>query len=75
MIEIKIFTEFYRVDDSLTSRVRGSGLGLAIAKKIIASHNGTIEYTHHEGGGSIFIVTLPIVEPGEENEERKNTCC
>lgn len=60
----KIFREFYRVDDSLTSRVRGSGLGLSIARKIILAHNGTIQYIPHEGGGSIFQVSLPILKTG-----------
>lgn len=56
----KIFKEFYRIDDSLTSRVRGSGLGLTITKRIIEAHNGTVQYIPHHGGGSIFQVTLPI---------------
>ncbi|MBN2532083.1 MAG: HAMP domain-containing histidine kinase [Spirochaetales bacterium] len=64
----KIFREFFRVDDSLTSRVRGSGLGLAIARKIITAHHGTIRYFPREGGGSIFQVTLPVLQTGGKNE-------
>jgi signal transduction histidine kinase len=60
----KIFKEFYRVDDSLTSRVRGSGLGLSIAKKIVEAHRGTICYKPHQGGGSCFIISLPILKSG-----------
>ncbi len=56
----KIFKEFYRVDDSLTSRVRGTGLGLTIAKRIVEDHGGTIYHQAREGGGSVFVVEFPI---------------
>lgn len=63
----KIFTEFFRVDDSLTSNIRGTGLGLAIAKKIIDEHNGKISYRLNEKKGSIFIIELPLFK----NNNRK----
>ncbi|MBN1700079.1 MAG: HAMP domain-containing histidine kinase [Spirochaetales bacterium] len=56
----KIFREFYRVDDRLTSRVRGSGLGLAISRKIITDHGGEVTYAPRPGGGSIFRIGLPV---------------
>ncbi|MFC1704677.1 sensor histidine kinase, partial [Candidatus Omnitrophota bacterium] len=58
----KIFGEFYRADDSLTSRARGTGLGLTIAHRIIRDHNGDIQLFAREGGGSTFQITLPIIE-------------
>ncbi|MFC1593724.1 sensor histidine kinase [Candidatus Omnitrophota bacterium] len=58
----KIFSEFYRADDSLTSRVRGSGLGLTIAQRIARDHGGDLVYKPREGGGSIFQIILPIIE-------------
>ncbi|OQX79440.1 MAG: hypothetical protein B6D56_07080 [Candidatus Omnitrophica bacterium 4484_70.1] len=58
----KIFKEFYRVDDALTSKVRGTGLGLTIARKIIQDNGGDILYFPHYGGGSIFQIKLPIFE-------------
>lgn len=57
--EKNIFKEFYRVNESLTTRVRGSGLGLTIALKIIQDHAGNIVYFPRDGGGSIFQITLP----------------
>jgi signal transduction histidine kinase len=57
-----IFSEFYRVDDSLTSRVKGAGLGLTIARRIIRDHGGDIRYTARDGGGSTFEIILPIIE-------------
>ncbi|MBN2246416.1 MAG: HAMP domain-containing histidine kinase [Candidatus Aminicenantes bacterium] len=56
----KIFKEFYRADESLTSKVRGSGLGLTISKKIINDLRGDILYYPREGGGSVFQIKLPV---------------
>jgi signal transduction histidine kinase len=56
----KIFKEFYRVDESLTSRVRGSGLGLPLALRIIHDHGGDIHYFPRDGGGSVFQIRLPF---------------
>lgn len=56
----KIFNEFYRIDDSLTSSVRGTGLGLTITKKIIEDHHGTIEYVVNVPKGSVFRIVLPL---------------
>jgi signal transduction histidine kinase len=61
----RIFKEFYRGDDSLTSNVQGSGLGLSIAHKIITAHGGTITYEPNPRGGSIFIILLPCMEKGK----------
>ena len=59
----KIFKEFYRVDRSLASEAHGSGLGLAIAQRIVRDHGGDIRCLPREGGGSVFEVSLPKVEP------------
>ncbi len=56
-----IFDEFYRVDDSLTTKKRGTGLGLTIAQRIVGQHNGQIIYMPHQGGGSVFQIQLPII--------------
>ena len=55
-----IFKEFYRVDDSLTAKVKGTGLGLTIALRIIRDHGGDILYLPREQGGSIFQIRLAI---------------
>ena len=56
----KIFKEFYRADDSLTSEAKGTGLGLTIAQRIIKDHRGDILYFPRDGGGSVFQITLPV---------------
>ncbi len=60
----RIFREFYRVDESITSRVRGSGLGLPIALRIIRDHEGDIQYFPRDGGGSVFQIRLPLLAEG-----------
>ncbi len=62
----RIFREFYRVDDSLSSRVQGTGLGLTIARGIARDHGGDVTCLPRDGGGSDFVVRLPLREPGEE---------
>ncbi len=58
----KIFEEFYRADDSLTSKVRGTGLGLTIARQIMRDHGGDIVFTPAKPVGSRFEVKLPFKE-------------
>jgi signal transduction histidine kinase len=58
----KIFAEFYRVDDTLTSKAKGAGLGLTIARRIVTDHGGDIRYVRRSGGGSTFEIVLPLIE-------------
>jgi signal transduction histidine kinase len=55
----RIFREFFRVDDSLSSRVQGSGLGLTIARRVARDHEGDLVHEPREAGGSDFILFLP----------------
>ncbi|MDE7232381.1 MAG: hypothetical protein K2N37_04830 [Lachnospiraceae bacterium] len=59
----KIFDRFYRVNrnSSATGKEKGHhGLGLAVAKEIVAAHKGTLSVADGEGGGAVFLVTLPL---------------
>jgi len=38
----------------------GKGLGLYLAQKIAQSHGGSISYQERPGGGSLFVVELPL---------------
>jgi signal transduction histidine kinase len=58
--EEKIFEKFYRAHDSLSNGIQGSGLGLTIARQIARAHGGDIVCEPREGGGSCFIMRLPI---------------
>ena len=45
----------------------GTGLGLSIVKDTIENRGGTITAGHGpEGVGTVFTVTLPLAERGEE---------
>jgi signal transduction histidine kinase len=58
--EEKIFEQFYRAHDSLSSGIQGSGLGLTLARQIARAHGGELNYAAREGGGSSFTLTLPL---------------
>lgn len=53
----KIFEPFYRAAGS--SR-EGTGLGLSIVRQVAKAHGGEVRVTEREGGGSRFIVDLPV---------------
>ncbi|HTL17403.1 MAG TPA: ATP-binding protein, partial [Patescibacteria group bacterium] len=59
--EERIFEKFYRTHDSLSSGIQGSGLGLTLARQIARAHGGEVAYQPREGGGSCFILRLPIL--------------
>ena len=55
----KLFTKFFRVDNSDTRDIGGTGLGLALVKEIIAAHQGSVWVESTVGKGSTFFFTLP----------------
>ena len=59
-VEEKIFEQFYRANDSLSSGIQGSGLGLTLARQIARAHGGDLRYKAREGGGSCFVLTMPV---------------
>jgi two-component system sensor histidine kinase KdpD len=54
----RIFDKFYRVQRP--DNVSGTGLGLSISKGIIEAHGGSIQAENRRGGGSIFIIRMPV---------------
>ena len=58
--EEKIFEQFYRAHDSLGSGIQGSGLGLTLARQMARAHGGDLRYEARDGGGSCFVMTLPV---------------
>jgi signal transduction histidine kinase len=68
--EEKVFEKFYRAHDSLSSGVQGSGLGLTIARQIARAHGGDVVYELRDGGGSCFILRLPL-KPIETTDEHR----
>lgn len=54
--------EIFEPFTTTKSEHSASGLGLAISADIVADHQGTISYEAAEGGGTRFIVTIPLCE-------------
>jgi len=55
----KIFTKFYRAENSQRVEPNGSGLGLYITKNIIENHKGKIFVESYPERGTTFWITLP----------------
>jgi PAS domain S-box-containing protein len=60
-----LFERFYRA--STAAGVAGTGLGLAISKAIVEGHGGTIGVADADGGGTRFVVELPLLVRAEAN--------
>ncbi|MGO4494909.1 ATP-binding protein [Paenibacillus sp. 2RAB27] len=61
----KLFTKFYRIDNSDRRAIGGTGLGLAIVKGIVEAHGGEITVISKLGEGSTFRVSLPLISRPE----------
>lgn len=59
----KLFTKFFRVDNSDRRQIGGTGLGLAIVKEIAEAHGGRLSFESEMGRGSVFTVRLPAYRP------------
>jgi signal transduction histidine kinase len=55
----RIFEDFYRVDERLSTTRQGVGLGLTLARRIVEAHGGRIEVHSARGRGARFTVWLP----------------
>jgi two-component system sensor histidine kinase KdpD len=53
----RFFEKFYRGDDRKTG---GLGLGLSIARGFVEAHGGTLTAENRDGGGTRFIISLPV---------------
>jgi len=58
-----IFEPFYRAPGSAPDTGR-AGLGLSIARTLAEIQGGTLDYQPREGGGSVFMLSLPATELG-----------
>lgn len=54
---------FARFGARETSDQPGAGLGLAFVKRVVDAHHGAIDTWPNPGGGTVFAVRLPLVQP------------
>ena len=66
----KIFDRFYRVDKARSREAGGTGLGLSIVRDTVVMNGGTIVVDGRPGGGTVFIVTLPLYHNAKEKEAK-----
>jgi len=56
----RIFDRFYRATNAQSITDTGMGLGLYICRRIVEEHDGRIWVEPTPGGGSTFVVALPL---------------
>ena len=62
----QVFEAFYRLDDALTATTGGTGLGLSICRRLAQGMGGDLYCTDRPGGGTIFVVRLPVAIATED---------
>ncbi|AZP10713.1 DUF4118 domain-containing protein [Undibacterium parvum] len=69
--QITIFEAYSRGDHSERSGQRGSGLGLAVCRAIAQAHGGSLILRRRSGGGSSFVLSLPLAteQPFKQGEQ------
>jgi signal transduction histidine kinase len=56
----RIFERFYRASNAQDVTDTGLGLGLYICRRIVDEHDGLIRHDETPGGGSTFVIDLPL---------------
>jgi two-component system, OmpR family, sensor kinase len=56
-----VFEPFYRPSGRSEGR-GGWGLGLSLVRQIVSRHSGSVRCEEGGGGGTVFIVELPLPE-------------
>jgi signal transduction histidine kinase len=59
----RLFRRFFRGAAAKRAAIPGVGLGLHVAREAVRAHGGDLVAEARDGGGSAFVVTLPL-EPG-----------
>jgi len=59
----RVFNRFFRLDRARSQDVPGTGLGLAIVMHLVRLHGGDIRAENRDGGGTRFVVRLPVGSP------------
>ncbi len=66
----RIFEPYFRLPGH-TEREGGVGLGLSLVRQIVQRHGGQVHCEARAGGGSCFVVRLPLGPPGQAAPARR----
>ena len=69
--KIHIFDRFYQVNGTEMQPFGGSGIGLNLVNKFVTMHGGKVDVVDNPGGGTIFIVVIPIQQEQTTVSETK----
>ena len=69
----KIFSKYFRSEESDIQARPGTGLGLYITKALIEMQNGRIWFESKYGEGTAFYVTMPIANEEAEAARERDT--
>jgi two-component system, OmpR family, sensor kinase len=56
----RLFDRFWRAEQGRGRGRAGAGLGLAIVADVVRAHGGGVRAANADGGGALFVVTLPL---------------
>lgn len=64
-----VWRPFVRLDDDVDAAATGCGIGLSIVSELVELHGGRRSIRDREGGGSIFVIDLPMADGIESFED------
>ncbi|MDR1421207.1 MAG: response regulator [Treponema sp.] len=67
----RLFGNFEQLDGRANRGIVGTGLGLSITRRLLSMMNGKIDFSSEYGKGSVFTVTIPLVEGNADKVEQK----
>ena len=70
----RMFERFEQGRPSVHAGAQGSGIGLSLVKELVEAHGGTVGVESPQGGGTIFVVSLPrsLPEVAEVEDDGKD---
>jgi signal transduction histidine kinase len=69
----KLFTQFFRAEDSKVREQPGWGLGLSIVRRMVEAQDGEISFESKLGEGSTFTFTIPLANMEEADKVNESS--
>jgi len=55
----KVFSDFYRAENAVTSAAGGTGIGLALVRRFVSLLGGRVSASNNAGPGCTIAIDLP----------------